>query len=73
MVGNTTSSPEPSHQHTLKYSLEKQTFLLPLTVDFSPVKLQKDGQRLKTSKPGVQSGKGGLSVEKRPFLHWQIN
>lgn len=55
MVGNTTSSPEPSHQHTLKYSLEKPTLLLPLTHELFPAQLQKD--RLMTSKPGVQRGK----------------
>lgn len=57
MVGNMTSSPEPSHQHTLKYSPEKQTLSLPLTLELFPAQLQKDGQRLMTSKPGVQSGK----------------
>lgn len=40
---NTTSFPEPSHQNTLKNCLQKQTVLLPVTLElFSAQHLSKE-------------------------------
>ena len=67
---NTTSSPEPSHRNALKNCLQKQTLLLPLTLELFSAQLQKERQRLATSQPVVN---GVLSVEARPFSCWQMN
>lgn len=50
---NTTSFPEPSHRNALKNCLQKQTLLLPLALELFSEQLQKGGQRLPTSQPGL--------------------